>query len=125
MAKLGFFRGLLSAITSKTQSDGSMYFTTDTNELLFDYSDNGTVTRSAVKDKGAARSFNYSNYVLSLKDGANNTLSSATIVPDPTDYVALSISNDGHLIYTKSDQLEGVDFSISNHSDLILTIDDD
>ena len=127
MAQIGFIRGLLSAFASKARADGQMLFATDTNELFFDHPGaNNTTVRSAVKDKGAGRSFTYTDHTLALKDGANNTLSTATIAPDMSDWAALSISsNDGHLYYNKSDQLTGVDFSISNHEDLILTLTDD
>lgn len=125
MAQIGFLRGLLSAFTSKSTTDGQMLFATDTHELFFDHEGtNNTVVRSAVQDKGAGRSFTYTDHVLTLKDGANNTLSTATIAPDIDDWAALEINANGHLIYTKSDQLEGVDFAISNHEDLILTLDE-
>ena len=126
MASLKFFRDVISKITNKSIEDGAMTFSTDTNELFFDYKNSSNVdVRRAVKDMGAARQMVYSNSVLSLQDASGNTLSQATIAVDPGDFTNLFIGNDGHLYYEESPALSGVDFEISNHSNLILTIGDD
>lgn len=125
MSKITLFQGLFPKIAFKEKIDGAMNFTTDTNELSFDYyDDNSSLVRKTVKDRSAGKSLQYSNSTLALKDADGNTLSEASIIVNPEDFTSLFINgSDGHLYYEKSDQLTGVDFAITNHSNLQLTID--
>lgn len=90
---LNFKSGIASHIALTTTASGNVLFSTDTNELKFDLSNN---ERKSVKDTSAGHSLSFADDILSLKDANNNVLSSVDL--ELSMQPSLNMT-DGHLYF--------------------------
>jgi uncharacterized beta-barrel protein YwiB (DUF1934 family) len=76
MAKLSFFKGKRTNLSSAPINEGALFVTTDTNELFADYKDdNGVIARHQIVNSNSITLEN--GATIELNDEIKNTYSSA------------------------------------------------